>query len=245
MKGIYYLENEKIKLKINNDGKFPPKITATTPLHNHGNSEIHVVLLDEIVCTVQGKEYKLKAGDAIFIPAGAFHHLKVADKRMHIAFQVDSSIKEVIQKQFSPSFITAFYETWEKGESITNYLVFICNEFFGFITRGEMVKDNYKYTIGEFFARNYNYNVHISDLAKKLHLSEMQTQRLVKKYTGKTFVENVRSYRINVANYLMETTDMTKEEISKYVGYASYNGFWKALQKVENEAEEVDVSEKE
>jgi len=239
MKGIYYIENEKIKLKINHDGKLPPKIPASTPMHNHGNAEIHIVLINEITCVVNGEEYKLKVGDAIFIPAGTFHYVKSSDKRSAIAFQVDSDITEVMQKKFSQGFIDAFWETWKNGESITNYFVFICNEFFDFITRGEMVVDNYKYTIGEFFARNYNYDVRVSDLAKKLHLSEMQTQRLVKKYTGKTFVENLRAYRINVADYLMGTTDMTKEEISKYVGYASYNGFWKAQQKGDNPSKEV------
>ena len=33
---------------------------------------------------------------------------------------------------------------------------------------------------------------------------------------------------MNVAEHLSKTTDMTLEDISRYIGYKSYAGFWKA-----------------
>ena len=85
--------------------------------------------------------------------------------------------------------------------------------------------------IREFFSLHYNKSIQLSDLAKELHLSNMQTQRIVKKYTDKTFGENLLIQRMTIAENLMETSDMSLLEISEYVGYHSYCGFWKAYKK--------------
>ena len=42
---------------------------------------------------------------------------------------------------------------------------------------------------------------------------------------------HVVEMRMNTAEHLHKTTDMSLTEISQYVGYKSYNGFWKAMKK--------------
>ena len=117
------------------------------------------------------------------------------------------------------------------GDHGITTLAYICNSLTGIVSYTMAENRDYKHEIGHFFDKRHNENVEVKHLANELHLSEMQTQRLVKKYTGMTFGENLRSYRMNVANYLAETTDMSLEEIAREVGYASYSGFWKARQK--------------
>ena len=95
------------------------------------------------------------------------------------------------------------------------------------------VKD-YTLQIREFFSLNYHRNIRLSDLAAELFLSTMQTQRVVKKYTGRTFGENLLQQRMTVAENLMQTTDMSMAEIAEYVGYNSYCGFWKAYKKFQS-----------
>lgn len=228
---IYMIENGKKKIKFFFGSSFPQPIPYKTALHNHGNAEIHMVFSGEVICNIQGENYILHGGDAILIPAGVFHYIKGDSLREHFSFQADVDASAVIQKSFPPSFFECFINCWESKKSLMNYIIFMCNEFFDLIACDVLPNNDYKYLIGEFFVKNYQHDVHISDLANVLHLSEMQTQRLVKKYTGKTFGENLRSYRMTIADYLSQTTQMTMAEISGYVGYASYNGFWKAQHK--------------
>ena len=87
------------------------------------------------------------------------------------------------------------------------------------------------YIICEFFSNHYNGVIKVSDLAKTLGFSEKQTERLVLKFTGRTFKQELVSRRMEMARYLEKNTNMTMTEIALYVGYNSYNGFWKAYKK--------------
>ena len=69
------------------------------------------------------------------------------------------------------------------------------------------------------------------DIANYLHLSERQSERLIIDYTGHSFRDELVATRMNMAKILFSTTDMSLSEISQYVGYKSYNGFWKAAKK--------------
>ena len=231
LKVKYVIETGKKKNSFFYGTKYPKKRPFKTALHNHGYAEIHLAFSDGDICNVQGKEYVLCAGDAILIPAGAFHYIKGNNLQNHFSFSVDADVSTVIKKKIPAVFSECFMECWKNEKPLMNYIIFICNEFFELITCETSPNNDYKYLIGEFFVKNYQHNVCVKDLAELLHLSEMQTQRLVKKYTGRTFGENLRIYRMTIADYLSKTTTMTLEEISRYVGYASYNGFWKAQQK--------------
>jgi len=231
LKVKYVIENGKKKNNFFYGSKFPSAKPYKTALHNHGNAEIHLAFAEDVICNIDGKEYKLNANDAILIPAGVFHYIEGNNLQEHFSFHVDADVKEVIKIEIPFSLCECFKTQWKNQKSLMNYIIFICNEFFELIPYDTSPNNDYKYLIGEFFVKNYQHNVCVADLAKLLHLSEMQTQRLVKKYTGRTFGENLRTYRMTIADYLSNTTDMTLEEISRYVGYASYNGFWKAQQK--------------
>ena len=231
LKVKYVIENGKKKNNFFYGNKFPEERPYKTALHNHGNAEIHLAFSGKVICNIEGREYILYENDAILIPAGVFHYIEGDNLREHFSFHVDADVSEIIQKKIPFSLSECFVEQWKSGKPLMNYIIFICNEFFELITCETAPNNDYKYLIGEFFVKNYQKNVCVADLAKILYLSEMQTQRLVKKYTGRTFGENLRTYRMTIADYLSATTDMTLEEISRYVGYASYNGFWKAQQK--------------
>ena len=71
----------------------------------------------------------------------------------------------------------------------------------------------------------------IADLARQLHFSEKHTARLVLKHTGQTFTQALTAQRMTIARHLAATTDMSLGDISRYVGYRSYSGFWKAYEK--------------
>lgn len=201
-------------------------------LNKHNYGEIHLLSRGTMVCTVNGKDYCLSAGDAILVPAGAYHACHPVDRRCHEAFQADIECDAVMIKHFPPELLEDLFTRWRAGnETVINHLTFICNELTG---RADFCCEENKddrYLISSYIEQNYYRGGTVKELAALLHRSEMHTQRLVKKYTGKSFGRCMREHRINIAEQLMENGTETREAIARYVGYASYNGFWKAYRK--------------
>ena len=81
--------------------------------------------------------------------------------------------------------------------------------------------------------------IRIEDLAKELHLSTRQTERLVFANTGNTFGNELTLTRIAIAKHLIKTTDMKLSDVAEYVGYKSYAGFYKALNRDKNKQDGV------
>lgn len=52
------------------------------------------------------------------------------------------------------------------------------------------------------------------------------------------------SYRIKVADFLEKNTGMNQSEISNYVGYSDYSGYWKAKKLFKNNSFYTDDDEK-
>lgn len=218
---FFLSENYRESLNFDNS-EFP------SYLHKHNYAEIHMLSGGTAKCYVNGVTHTLCAGDVILIPAGHFHALEVEDRRLWDAFQVDVDAGQVQVKHFPPELIETLLQNWTRNEDVINYLVFLCNELTG--QKDFCLEENRDpgYIISDFIDKNYYRPITLGDLAQTLHLSEMQTQRLVKKYTGKTFGKLLREYRIMIAAYLKESRQMTNEEIASYVGYSTYSGFWKA-----------------
>ena len=78
----------------------------------------------------------------------------------------------------------------------------------------------------EFVRRNSDKSISISDLAEVLHLSEKQTGRIFYKEFGQTFKEYLVNLRLANAKSLLSKTELSMYEISKMVGYCTYNGFY-------------------
>lgn len=206
-----------------------------TPLHNHIYCEIHIITEGEAIFTMSGKEYLVPKNHAILIPPHVYHAVDAKDGAIsRIAFYSEHGAENVVCKQIASGLIEEIYQkTQAKADisSIYNHLFFILNELISLKELKICPLNDHKLQIREFFSLNYAKKITLGDLAKELQLSEMQTQRVIKKHTGKTFGENLLFQRMTVAENLMKTTEMTLAEIAEYIGYHSYCGFWKAYQK--------------
>lgn len=115
----------------------------------------------------------------------------------------------------------------------TLYIGLFCSYFQNEeILKAQPITD-YGFLIHEFFTNNYSFDIHLSDLADELHLSQRQAERLVIEYTGNSFREELCQTRVTMAKELLKNTGMSLGEVSRYVGYRSYAGFWKAMKKYE------------
>ena len=206
-----------------------------TPLHNHLYCEVHVITEGEAVFSIDGENYRVSENHAILIPPHRYHAVEAENGKIsRIAFYTEHSAEDVVCKQIASGLIAEIYQkTQEKADIslVYNHLFFILNELISLKELKICPLDDYTLQIREFFSLNYARKITLRDLAKELQLSEMQTQRVIKKHTGKTFGENLLFQRMTVAENLMKTTEMTLSEIAEYVGYQSYCGFWKAYQK--------------
>lgn len=85
-----------------------------------------------------------------------------------------------------------------------------------------------EFLIKEFIYQRYSIPNALSELAKTLHLSERQTQISVKKIMGKTFKELILEQKMTIAKMLIETTNLSLNEIAENIGYNSYASFFTA-----------------
>lgn len=206
----------------------------TTAMHKHNYAEIHIVDQPLIEYNIGNTVHSTADGNLLIIPKNVFHCIKKSHPgTRHIAFQIDYDVKRFSAYSIDPKIVIDFAGEIEKCRktndysSVSAYISLFCSYFCSEMTEARQITD-YSFLICEFFSKHYHEDVHLSDLASVLHLSERQTERLVIKSTGNTFLKELSEVRMNVAEHLSKTTDMTLEEISHYIGYKSYAGFWKA-----------------
>lgn len=79
--------------------------------------------------------------------------------------------------------------------------------------------------IDQFFSENYSKHVTIDDLAQSLNYSKTHVNRILLKYTNKSFAQNLSDVRLNAATKYLQTTTLTIAEISYKCGFSSSRGF--------------------
>jgi transcriptional regulator GlxA family with amidase domain len=111
---------------------------------------------------------------------------------------------------------------------LIGYLSMLCSQFMedkpGVVPH---IEDR-ELLIYEFFSKKYNQDVSLSDLAGLLNLSKKQTERMVEKFTGRSFRAEIAHHRMEAAAQLMKIPGLSLSDIATRVGYKSYSGFWKA-----------------
>ncbi len=217
---------------------FFPHYLPTAVLHKHNYSEVHVVCGGDAAFSVENKKYNIKSGSAFVIPRGAFHFcLECDEKCLHSAFQLDLDVDGVKVVSLGTQLLESYFKELDSllcsdnFNKVITYLNFFCGFFDEKSNNAAQPISDYGFIIYEFFANNYARDVKLCDLSQQLHLSSRQVERLVMEHTGKSFREQLTYTRIAMAKELLNTTSMPLGEISRYVGYHSYAGFWKAMKK--------------
>lgn len=220
------------------DGFYLPSVPSTNRFHKHNYAEIHVITGGNAVFHIGDHVHTTDNANVMLIPRGVFHCCTGQDHNtIHTAFQIDYPVSEFLSCQISTDTVRDFFTEIEQCGTTGNfskiaaYIALFCS----YLCRDETlpvhpVRD-YGFLINEFFSKYYSNDLHLSDLANALHLSERQTERLVIVHTGNTFKEELTTIRMTVAKELLRSSDMSLGEISQYVGYHSYAGFWKAMKR--------------
>ena len=209
--------------------------------HNHPFTEIQIVVNGNIHFSNFKDEFEVCSGQMIVLPPHLFHESTYLEPGttvicFQISIPVQNSIVISLPKEI-PTLILNEIKKYElSGTSIKLpiYLSLIVSEI---IKEG---KDPAKqiqsrsFLIHDFFSENFAKQVTITKLANILCISSKQTERLVKKYTGNTFREEIVRLRMEAAEHLIFSSTLTLNEIAEKVGYQSYSGFWKAYKAFKN-----------
>lgn len=220
------------------DSGFFRHTIGTSPSHKHAYSEIHIVSEGSITHVVGNVKYTLEKGDALIIPAEKHHFCDCASKDAErCSFMIDIDLEKERFTHISPfaakELIGEIDLVTQSGNyaKIIGYLSLIFSQIFSeHRIEAERNPDD-AFIIGNYIEKNYAASPSLEALAAELNLSIKQTARLVQKYTGNAFSENIAIRRMAEVKSLIQAGEMTKKQISEYVGYSSYSGFYKAYKK--------------
>ena len=227
--------------KVFLQGGFYMTASGTSCIHEHNYAEIHLIAGGSARFTVEDKTLTIDSGDMLIVPKKTFHSCDLMeDSARHCAFQIDCDIDSVKRYELSDEIIIDLFRKIESTSAdddhsaISAHIALLCTSFEQNIKVLPQTITDYGFLIFEFFSKNYNSDIRLSDLAELLHVSSRQAQRLVLEYTGRSFRDELSATRVRIARQLLKTTDMSLAQITEYTGYHSYAGFWKAMKKFED-----------
>lgn len=85
--------------------------------------------------------------------------------------------------------------------------------------------------IENFFTTHYHQPLTEEALAKKVHLSTRQLNRVLRQLYGMSFRQLIIDFRMSKAVQLLTSTELSIAEVAYQVGYTSVSGFYEAFQK--------------
>lgn len=85
----------------------------------------------------------------------------------------------------------------------------------------------------EYIEKNYSQNISLTQVADSLSANSSYLSRLLKKETGKNFVDILANYRISMAKQLLNEPGSKVLEVCEQVGYSDYAYFYQVFKRVE------------
>ena len=221
--------------------------------HTNLQNELHIVLEGECKIDVDDFEYTLQRDIALIIPKNKFHSLfgkNGAFLHFTVSFELFKNGEELIP-DFSkvtllPKDIELCYDIIKESQGNTPFsrqrvfamYTLLLTSLFKNLSifksgAGEKLErfDDRYFVIDDFFETNLNKNCTEGELAKRLHISPRQLNRVLVSNYGATFRVKLTNARMDRAKWLLRTTDMDIEHICDAVGFNSQTSFYKAFKK--------------
>ena len=212
------------------------KSTEQQILHMHSYSEIHV-FLGKAQFLIDSEEHHVSGATLVVVPKGTYHNFFMSSSTRHSAFQIDLDAEACVVKISEDLAKEFFFELnrcieTENHSKISAFISFLCSYFYKG-TKSERTKKitDYSFLINDFFSLRYTDDVKVSDLAEELCVSEKQAHRLVVRYMGRTFGQELTRRRMKAAEHLMKDGKISLTDIAESVGFQTYSGFWKAYKR--------------
>ena len=221
----------------------------------HSNFEMLIVERGEILCSIDGTDYRVKEGEAAFISPLQIHSFKVLEdstlRRVtfceNIVLTLSNAIKQ--KRAENPIFrpkkedlnyflteITSLFGTKEFGtKRITPQstrlkikgLLYIIES--SFLSQAKLVPyTNSKNSVIDavhFISQNYLSNITLRDAASSLGYNHQYLSRELNKTLGVSFSDVLNQYRMNHAYALLQDTSIPISQIAFDSGFKSIRNF--------------------
>ena len=209
-------------------------------IHLHNSFELVYVKEGELSVHLDGKDFTVKKGQAMFILPNSVHSYKT-EKYSASALYI-----------FSNRFVHTFYgqiknkaplcpifelenpqmlddlnnEDIDKylAKSIFYNLIYQFNKNTSYVDKNTKLLDNYG-KILSFISMHYQENISVKDLAREMGYDHRYVTSLIKKGLDTTFRALLNEYRIQNAQYLLATESKNIAEIAYECGYDSLCSF--------------------
>lgn len=107
----------------------------------------------------------------------------------------------------------------------------IGQDFMKRFTGGKKEEADTAEKVHSYIIENISEELSVEELAAMVYLSQNQLARVFKKKYGKTVIEFIMEYRMNLAEELLKDTRFTVTEVSAKIGYPNYAYFTKLFKK--------------
>lgn len=212
-----------------------------TAWHMHTCAEIHIVFSGGIQFDFGKFQQTLSVGQALLIPAQQYHSsTALSPNTMEYTFILDAPATHCQRTQYTKELLTEVSRSFDACQSLRSpqpltpwlYRFLLDLAFEKDPTMYE--KASHDHMLKEYLFRNYQSSPSLEDLEQYSGISRRQIQRIFQAKTGHSFVDELLTVRMNTAEYLLQHSNMTQEEIAAHVGYQTFAGFWKARKKFKN-----------
>lgn len=215
---------------------FPPELMSAQNCHRKSDALIYIVS-GEGAYVLDGRKYRIKSGDALFIPNGTTYHREILSKEYHtiyVDFYFDVPKKAVLGTEVFQDFenidnyFKKLYKAWTSHT--TGYLAASMSLIYEIYSQ-MLIRKTKTYVpkktretlsdIHDLFLEKYrDKNFSICEIEGKLNMSAVHFRRLFKAVYGTNPQQYLLSLRINTAKELLHMTSKSVKEISEEVGFA-------------------------
>ncbi len=222
--------------------------------HTNLQNELHIVLEGNCKIDIDDFEYTLNRDFALIIPKNKFHSLfgKNGDfLHFALAFELYKNGAEIIPDfakiTLSSKDIELCYDIIKESQAASKFSHQRIFAFYTLLLTSLFAKhplfksesasvddehfDDRYFVIDDFFETNLANDCTESELAKRLHISPRQLNRILMSNYGVGFRQKLADARMDRAKWLLRTTDMSITRICESVGFSSATSFYKAFKK--------------
>ncbi|MCI2068990.1 MAG: AraC family transcriptional regulator [Bacilli bacterium] len=236
-----------LKIQLLYTGVFSTSHKSGVLPHDHNFFEIMLVRSDEGLIHIDGQEYKVKNGDIVIYYPKEQHCEEMTGENpletLFFAFRTTDSFKETLKNYGLPHIVPTGFQSMEMNSLFQFLISESQNQEAGFANdvslhigaaiiykflqissdcssaKDHQPQDETFSKIKDFLDENYQKNLELDYIAKKIFISKFYLCRLFKEYTGLTPSEYMIEKRISLAKQLLQTTELSIEDISQEVGY--------------------------
>ena len=230
----------------------------TTSRHSNTTYELHIILEGTCNLAFDAGIHPMSAGQAVLIAPNVFHapsDVSEAFCRFSISFSVDGELLDAMDAVNSEGYL--FFHPGSKvvelgrdilqeldGDDFLNrelasalfsQLMVLCMRAIGQKAKGKpeeprsLTQEDEIERIDNFFALYPPERQTRQELAEYLHCSQRQLIRKMQALYGVSFRQKLIASRMDLARYLLRSTEMSVNEISAKVGYADNAAFFRAF----------------